>query len=78
MFEILFCTHKSQTTPRRDDEGEYRRCLECGARIPWAMPEDGVVIRPPILTQLGKRQLAEAWRRLFEGDPLLPVSERMR
>jgi len=31
-----WCYHRSQTTPRRDEDGEYRRCIECGKRIPWA------------------------------------------
>jgi hypothetical protein len=32
----LFCRHRHRTTPRRDDAGEYRRCLDCGYRIPWS------------------------------------------
>jgi hypothetical protein len=35
----LWCQHRNQTTPRRDEEGEYRRCLECGARIGWGWRE---------------------------------------
>ena len=32
---LSFCLHHERTTPRRDAEGEYERCLSCGARIPW-------------------------------------------
>lgn len=28
--------HRNQTTPRKDEQGEYRRCLDCGKRIPWS------------------------------------------
>ena len=28
--------HGNETTPRKDEKGEYRRCLHCGARIPWS------------------------------------------
>ena len=34
-----WCLHRNQTTPRRDDEGEYCRCLECGERLPWSWPD---------------------------------------
>ncbi len=27
------CAHRHTTTPRKDEEGAYVRCLECGARI---------------------------------------------
>lgn len=30
-----FCRHKHTTTPRHDEEGDYTRCLDCGARIPF-------------------------------------------
>lgn len=36
----LWCRHRNQTTPRRDKQGEYRRCLECGARIAWAWHDE--------------------------------------
>lgn len=42
----LWCSHRNQTTPRRDERGEYCRCLECGGRIPWSWPND-FLIRPP-------------------------------
>ena len=32
----LLCWHLKQTTPRRDSQGEYCRCLECGTRLPWS------------------------------------------
>ena len=44
------CDHTNQTTPRRDQDGEYRRCLECGERLAWAWPDD-FLIRPPKLIQ---------------------------
>ena len=28
------CAHRRITTPRRDEEGAYVRCLECAARLP--------------------------------------------
>ena len=36
----LLCRHRNQTTPRRDEAGQYRRCLECGKRIPWSWNEN--------------------------------------
>jgi len=32
----LWCRHRLQTSPRRDEAGEYCRCLDCGKRIAWA------------------------------------------
>ena len=46
----LWCSHREQTSPRRDEVGEYRRCLECGARLAWAWP-DKFPLRPPRRTQ---------------------------
>lgn len=42
-----YCHHKNLTTPREDEDGEYERCLDCGKRIPWTCPEDGIQIKPP-------------------------------
>ncbi len=28
------CAHRRTTTPRKDEEGAYVRCLECSARLP--------------------------------------------
>ncbi|MBI4458584.1 MAG: hypothetical protein HY648_00825 [Acidobacteria bacterium] len=42
----FWCQHRNQTTPRRDEEGEYRRCLDCGLRLPWSWA-DGFPILPP-------------------------------
>jgi hypothetical protein len=61
----MLCGHMKQTTPRRDDEGEYRRCLDCGGRIPWSWPDD-FPISPPrrILTQASKpavHRLTTVW-----------------
>ena len=28
------CAHRHTTTPRKDEEGAYVRCLECAARLP--------------------------------------------
>ena len=46
----LWCHHPNQTTPRRDERGEYRRCLDCGVRIAWAWG-DRLLLRPPHQTQ---------------------------
>jgi len=46
----MLCNHPHQTTPRRDDVGEYRRCLECGERLAWSWPDD-FPIHPPKLMQ---------------------------
>ncbi len=60
------CRHTNQTTPRRDEEGEYRRCIECGTRIAWAWPVDAPVIPPPTMTappgQSGDRGASELER----------------
>jgi len=33
----LFCRlfHRKRTSPRRDEDGCYMRCTECGTRLPW-------------------------------------------
>ena len=46
----IWCRHRNQTMPRRDEEGEYRRCLDCAARIAWSWPDD-FLIRSPRLVQ---------------------------
>ena len=46
----LWCRHQNQTVPRKDEQGEYCRCLECGRRIPWSWADD-FPIRPPRLWQ---------------------------
>jgi len=51
----LWCQHRNQTSPRRDNEGEYCRCLDCGARIAWSWPEDSPSLRPPRLVQPSAR-----------------------
>ena len=43
---LLFrgCAHRRTTTPRKDEEGAYVRCLECGSRIAaplWDMEQHG-------------------------------------
>ena len=45
----LWCRHRSQTSPRRDESGEYCRCLDCGARIPC------IWIDPPLVPLSGRR-----------------------
>ena len=46
----FWCRHRNETTPRKDEKGEYRRCLDCGARIAWSW-RDKFPIRPPRLVQ---------------------------
>lgn len=46
----MLCSHPHQTTPRRDEAGEYRRCLDCGDRLAWSWPDD-FPIHPPKLVQ---------------------------
>jgi hypothetical protein len=48
----LWCHHRNQTSPRRDERGEYRRCLDCGARLAWSW-SDRFPIRPPKIVQSG-------------------------
>ncbi len=55
-FKFLDCKHRHQTTPRKDERGEYRRCLDCSARIPWSWCDD-ISISQPIRTQERKPQL---------------------
>lgn len=71
----MFCRHRKITTPRRDADGEYCCCLECGARIAWAL--DGPPLPPPVLTQPSARQVARVWKCLFEGDSHRSVVERI-
>ncbi len=47
---LIWCRHRNQTMPRRDEAGEYRRCLDCTERMPWCWPDD-FLIRPPRLVQ---------------------------
>jgi hypothetical protein len=51
----IWCRHPNQTSPRRDDLGEYCRCLECGARLPWSWQEEEPILHPPILTKPGRK-----------------------
>jgi len=53
-----WCLHEKQTTPRRDEQGEYRRCLECGGRIPWSWADD-FPIRSPKLSQQPSTSLGQ-------------------
>ena len=53
------CWHTNQTTPRRDEQGEYCRCLDCGGRLPWSWSKDVSVyplmpVRPRIRYALGR------------------------
>jgi hypothetical protein len=48
----LFCRHIKRTTPRRDDAGEYCRCLDCGYRIPWSWGVESPTIRDPRKVQV--------------------------
>jgi len=65
---ISFCRHAKQTSPRKDVEGEYCRCLECTARIPWAWADD-FPIPPPRLLQpaqpvlVGEERIVTAGRK---------------
>lgn len=36
----VLCRHRRQTTPRRDETGECRRCLQRATRIPWSRGDD--------------------------------------
>ena len=44
----LWCRHQKQTIPRHDREGDYRRCLDCGVRIPgfWSRGLKGKAAKP--------------------------------
>jgi len=62
----LWCRHQRQTSPRRDEKGEYLRCLDCGKRIPWSWPDRFPMIRPPKMRQAREtssagRALAVVW-----------------
>jgi len=46
----FLCRHQKQTNPRRDGEGEYRRCLDCGTRLTWAWADD-FPIPPPRMAE---------------------------
>lgn len=47
----MWCRHRKQTSPRRDERGEYCRCLDCGTRLPWSWSQSTPVLRPPRLVQ---------------------------
>ncbi len=55
---MTFCRHKHQALPRRDEEGEYRRCLDCGNRIPWAFA-DGPEFHPRVMPLTQAEQIEE-------------------
>ncbi len=62
----FLCHHQNQTTPRRDEQGEYRRCLDCGGRIPWSWPDDFLIrspklSQPPVASSLGQL-VAAVWK----------------
>ncbi len=48
----ILCRHKRQTDPRRDGEGEYRRCLDCGTRLSWAWADDFPISPPRMVAPL--------------------------
>jgi len=45
---MILCKHRKQTTPRCDEEGEYRRCLDWGGRLPWSWPENLLTVAPTL------------------------------
>lgn len=54
----LWCRHSNQTWPRKDDEGEYCRCLDCGHRIPWSWGNTSTKRRPHQSRQATQRTRA--------------------
>lgn len=46
---IFLCDHPHQTTPRRDEAGEYRRCLDCGERLAWSWADDFPILPPKLI-----------------------------
>ena len=67
----LRCRHRAQTTPRRDRQGDYRRCLDCGARLAWRLADGPEFHRHQAWS-------TAAWRAIYEGDPRLSIEERIR
>ena len=43
------------TTPRRDDNGDYRACLECGRRVPWF----GLILHAPFIQQIAPQPIVK-------------------
>jgi hypothetical protein len=73
---LSFCRHTKLTTPRKDAEGEYCRCLDCTARIPWTWPDD-FSIPPPRVLQAGQPVLAGEERIFSRKEPQrVPVLTR--
>ena len=70
----LWCRHRNETTPRKDEQGEYRRCLDCGARIAWSWP-DKFPHRPPRLA--GYENLNDAARLSVDPTFRLMGSEKV-
>ena len=62
----LFCRifHRKRTSPRRDEEGSYVRCTECGTRLPWQWKDKTPVGHT--LTQLG--YVTEAQKREYDAS----------
>jgi len=67
----LWCRHRKQTSPRHDREGDYRRCLDCGVRIPWSWSKG------PKLQTLWRLPLA-GWMTLWHGLVLGRRNPRLR
>jgi len=70
---LFFCKHKNseRLMPRRDERGEYRRCLDCGRRFPWSWEEKGDEprgLKPPVLLLPRKDKAAEELERMVNGD----------
>jgi hypothetical protein len=51
----LWCLHPNQTTPRHDMKGDYRRCLDCGARVPWSWADESPIHAPQVLELVRSR-----------------------
>ena len=64
MMTRFWCYHKHQTSPRRDEHGEYCRCLDCGCRVPWSWGDQSL-LQPPRMLQP---------RRLPSRSPMLPLA----
>ena len=56
----MFCFHQRTTTPRRDTQGTYIRCLDCTKRIPWKF--EGKKLKPPRLTAPVNKEIKELER----------------
>ena len=65
---MVLCRHQTLTTPRRDERGEYRRCLDCGTRLAWSWGDDFPILPPRPAQALAEFPMRQAARLVWDAS----------